>query len=95
MDNAWLMIGYAKMTEERETAARYSLVLEARRTRCENRQTSGSRLSRLRRMIARALAAGCRRFLAHCACIVETVDFAAARSVTSASHVRDRERSEI
>lgn len=85
MDNAWLRMGYGKMTEERETAARYSLALEARRTRCENRQTSGSRLSRLRRMIARALAAGCRRFLAHCACIVDSVDFAAERELRAAS----------
>lgn len=94
MDNAWLRMGYGKMTEERETAARYSLALEARRTRCENRQTSSSRLSRLRRMIARALAAGCRRFLAHCACIVDSVDFAAVQSITSASHLRDRGRPE-
>ena len=94
MDDAWLRMGYAKMAEEHETAARCSLVLEARRARCENRQTSGSRLSRLGRMVARALASSSRRFLAHCAYIVETVDFAAARSITSASHVRDRGRSE-
>jgi hypothetical protein len=82
------------MIEERESAARYSLVLEARRANCAEGRTSGSLLSRLHRTIARSLAAGFRQFLADCACIVETVDFAAARSLTSPSHVRDGGRSE-
>jgi len=52
MDDAWVRMGYSKMVEEREMAARYSLVLEARRAKCENRQTSGSALSRMWRMLA-------------------------------------------
>ena len=54
MDDAWLRMGHAKMAEEREMAARYSLVLEARRAKRADRQLSGSLLSRLLRMVARA-----------------------------------------
>jgi hypothetical protein len=52
MDDAWLRMGYAKMAEEREMAIRYSLVLEARQARRTDRQTSGSPLSGLRRIVA-------------------------------------------
>lgn len=53
MDDAWLRMGYAKMAEAREMAARYSLVLEARRAKRADRQPPGSLLSRFRRMVAR------------------------------------------
>lgn len=58
-DDSWLRMGYAKIVEERENAARYSLALEARRARNKNRQTtSGSLLSRLRSMVDRVFGHG-------------------------------------